>query len=565
MNIIISHFLDQIYILFKNSASLYTNEIKKIMQLPSWKFNYKSKLYPNYEEYCTSEIFLNEILNLFPKNKYYYDDKIINKINYSNKEKLILKNKISNELFNKLRDYQQKDAEMMLNKERIINANDVGLGKSLEALATAEALQNEYTKCIIICPASIKFSAWAEEIKKHLNKSYTVINGTEKSRLKKYDENNYYLIVNYDLIWRDKDIQKLKKIVETNKCILIADEAHYLKNITSNRTKSFNLLANRSDRLILITGTPLMNSPEELYSLFKLINSGIFYNKQLFLENFCNIDFWGKVSSIKKEKKEQLKQIIATHSFRRKIQDTLDMPEITFQTREVELTTEQKKMYKEAKEELKVLLSNDTEINIINALTKIQRLKQIATGCFTIDKDNLSSNKITELEKILEEITQNENKVVIFSFYRSTVEILREKLKKYNPAFTIGGMTADQKYDQMKKFQDNENCKAMIITASGAEGITLTAGNYFIFVDKMWNPAKNRQLYGRIWRFGQQKRCVVISLISKNTVDSYIEKVLKDKQQMFDEIIEGIDGGILNNREQFLKLSKEVINFKEEE
>lgn len=546
------------------------------------------------------------------------------------------------EQYGLLMHHQKVGALKILQRDGILIADMMGLGKTLTALFGL-VVDPSIKKTLIVCPSTMKF-VWQKEIQQWFpGKKISVINGNAQQRFQQYSSPADFIIVSFDLIRRPEDIAMIEflsnngsyeyttidcgknkycsipiyphqekdnsfeyllswdvKISRKEKDIktllleysgeplfkvannalvfdaLIVDEAHHIKSASSQQTKAINSIAKNINKKVLLTGTPIMNKVEEIWSLLNLIQPYKFPNFWAFRNQYCimkqiQTKTGKKINLIVGYKNlDNLQKKMSEVMLRRNKMDTLkDLPAKTYEVREVELSKEQKKLYKEFKEEISVWIEESgKEIKVQQALDKMMRLKQVAISPELFGGTDKSS-KLDELENIVEEIVSNGSKVIIFSQFKKATYIILKRLEKMGyknkqVAYISGDVEMQvsskakekgktDRMEEIKRFQEDPDCKIFVgVIDACKEGITLTAANYVVFVDKKWTPADNQQAEDRAHRKGQINPVTIISLIASDTIEEYIEEKLKDKTALFDQLI----GGTLNHQNTLREVKK---------
>jgi SNF2 family DNA or RNA helicase len=532
------------------------------------------------------------------------------------------------EQYEQLMFHQKVGIARILQKDAILIADMMGLGKTLTAIYGV-AVDPSVKKTLVICPSTMKY-VWQKEIHQWFpDKKISVVDGPAKLRFQQYAAPVEFVVVSYDLVRRAEDqamiaylsghgpysydsvrgktgsffnipvypeqsgandfsynlsweIKKGKKLLDTKEMPLeysgervfgkqtpalrfdavILDEAHHVKNPTSEQTRAVQNFIKIPKR-ILLTGTPIMNKVEELWALLNFISPYQFPNFYAFRNKYCvmkeiKTKDGRKINLVVAYKNlDYLQKKLSEIMLRRNKSDTLkDLPEKTYETRDIELSPEQWKLYREFANEISVWIEeSETEIQVHQALDKMLRLKQVAISP-ELFGGTTKSSKLDELEDIVDEITSNEQKVIIFSQFKKATEIILERLKKRgysqkNIAYISGDVAMKvsdaaiksgktDRMEEIRRFQENDDCKIFVgVIDACKEGITLTAANYVVFVDKKWTPADNEQATDRAHRKGQKNPVTVISLIAKNTIEEYIEEKLRDKMDLFDQVVNG--------------------------
>lgn len=440
--------------------------------------------------------------------------------------------------------HQAEGIRTMARMSSFLLADEMGLGKSLQSLTVA-AIDWELgfaSRGIIVAPASLKWN-WEAEIAEHTNFSCMVLNGTPKEREMQLEEfrNNGcdWLIVNYE--------QVTAHLAELNKLrfdIAIFDEAHYLKNPKAKRTKaSLDLVAPRS---FVLTGSPVLNRVDELWALLHRIDKDSFPTYWKFVNRYA---VWGGYKDkeiVGLKHKEELNEIIANYMIRRLKADVLDLPDKQYIKVLVDLHPEQAKLYKQATDELKLVLPDSPDpMELENAMTRMLRLKQICGTTATLTDDDHSYKLDAATEKAIE-LIGNGHPVVTFSQFRKVQSAFLYRLDGAGiRTFYLNGDTPPE--DRVPTVQAWAECgePAVIVCASQVAGVGLnmTHARHEFFLDKLYVPKLNEQCADRCHRIGADltQPVQIYEFICRNTVEQRIEQILRKKEKLFDTLIEDSD------------------------
>jgi Superfamily II DNA/RNA helicases, SNF2 family len=277
------------------------------------------------------------------------------------------------------------------------------------------------------------------------------------------------------------------------------------------------------------------------------------YNYYTFQQRFCVLDRFGRVAQYKNV--GEFKTLLQSNMLRRLKTQVLDLPPVISKPVYVELTSAQKKLYKEVELADEAYEFEDLEFeDIPSELAKYARLMQVAESTEIVGgaKGKQGSAKLTALEELLEEIVERGEKAVVFTRSKRFCNIMYEYFKdRYNPAIIHGdipsqakaGEEVSERQRQADKFQEDETCKVVFcVTSAAREGVTLTAGNNLIFTSKDWSPSYVSQAIGRVWRFGQDGgetgSINVYTIIARGTIDERVEQLLDEKQFVIDSTVE---------------------------
>ena len=437
--------------------------------------------------------------------------------------------------------YQKEGIKFLASNKNAILADDMGLGKTLQAISAAVLVKGK--KVLIICPSSAKYN-WAEEINKFApNAGYIVVDGNKSERQKMLLTKSkiMFYIINYDALLSLLDIVQVLKID-----IIILDEAHRIKNRQAKRTKAVRKI--NAPYKFLLTGTPLMNRIDELWSLLKFIQPNQWPGYDTFVKQYCEKGGYQNREIIAPKNIDELKNKMNPIMLRRRKDEVLkDLPEKIYQDCYIDLDPKTMSIYKQAENEARAYITQNKSIAINGIFAKLTRLKQIAVAPEILGAQHQSA-KVIECEKIVDEILSTDGKVIIYSQFKDVTTHLETLFNKKGISLVHinGSVSARDRQILVNEFQNNNECKIFLgTTQSCKEALTLTAANYVIFMDKLWNPQDNRQAADRAYRIGQKNTVNIISLIAKNTIEERIEKTLMNKQDLFDMVIENDDGALI--------------------
>lgn len=450
-----------------------------------------------------------------------------------------------------------------LQNDRWLLGDEMGLGKTKQSIdiAVAKKLAKGYKHCLIICGVNGLKWNWKNEVVTHSNETAYILGQREKAGKLKVEGNkakiedlqnldridSYFLITNVEAL-RSEELNNLliKYCKDKTIGMIICDECHKMKNPTSQQGKAFLKL--QADTMIAMTGTPLMNTPLDLYIILKWLG----YEKHAFYsfkKHHCVMGGFGGYEILGYRYLDELEERLNEIMLRRKKEDVLDLPEKTYIDEYVEMSTKQKQIYDEVTADVKM---NIDQIKIApNPLASLIRMRQ-ATGYTGILSSTIQeSAKLDRMEELVEESIENKKKVVIFSNWTQMTDAIIQRLTKYKCGL-ITGQTKDE--ERQKVVDDFQNGKLDVVIGSiGAcgTGITLTAGTIEIFMDEPWNRANKEQAEDRCHRVGTKENVTIYTLLCKNTIDEKIHELVYKKGAMADMLIDG----------QSAKISSEVLEY----
>lgn len=506
-------------------------------------------------------LYLDRLLNS-NSNLVINSDQNYNKL-IENIENLDEETKIPKDMEPILRDYQKLGFKWLKALDNYhfggILADDMGLGKTIQILSVIldyveQNSENKRTS-IVVAPSSLTLN-WYNEAQKFAKKlKVMVINGEAIERKNKINNlSNYDLVItSYDLLKRDMDTYK-----ELNYQFryIIADEAQYIKNNNTKNAKAIKLI--EADTKFALTGTPIENSLNELWSIFDFIMPGYLFSYKKFKQNY--------EMPISRENDERtlnkLKMLIEPFVLRRTKKEVLkELPNKATSVLNNEMTEEQEKIYlsylaqarDELSEEIEEKGFEQTRIKILALLT---RLRQICCHpSLFISNYKGESGKLNQCIELVKDGIDSGHKILLFSGYTSMFEIIEKELKKNNINYLklTGKTKVSDRLELINEFNTNEEIKVFLISLkAGGTGINLTSADMVIHYDPWWNLSVENQATDRTHRIGQTKKVQVYKLITKNSIEEKIYDLQKRKEELIDNML-STDTKFIN------KLSKEDI------
>ena len=462
--------------------------------------------------------------------------------------------------------HQLEGVEYGLKYDRWFLGDEQGLGKSKQVIdiAVARKVMYGYRFCLIVCGVNTLKWNWVNEIHTHSKEDAYILGqrrkgtkiriGSTKDKLEDlklmYDikePHPYFIITNVES-FRDKNIadtiSDLCKKGIIGMCA--ADEMHKMKNPTAQQTKGF--LKCLPYCRIGMTGTPLMNSPMDLYVILKWLGyeSHAFYS---FKQHYCVMGGYGGYEIVGYKNLDQLTAQVREIMLRRLKSEVLDLPEKIYVDDIVEMDGRQAVMYKEVEAGLKADYING-DIDLTNPLSALIRLRQ-TTGYPGILSDEITeSAKLDRMEELVENCTSNDEKVLIFSNWTQMTDAICNKLKSEgHKVGVITGETPDSSRQEIVDvFQNSSDLKVLVGTIGAmGTGLTLTAATTVIFLDEPWNKALFDQAVDRAHRIGQKNNITIYSIMCKDTIDERIHNLIYKKGAMSDAII---DGKVVGNKNE---------------
>ena len=446
-------------------------------------------------------------------------------------------------------DYQLDGIKFGLTHDSFLLLDMPGLGKTAQIIHIAEEryVRGEIHHCLVICGVNTLKSNWKNEIEKHSNFGATILGektskrgnvsiGSVKERVdhlyRKIEE--LFIITNIETI-RSKEVVEAIKNSPNEIDMIVVDEIHCAKSPTSQQGENLLKLSNVPYK-IGATGTLIMNNPLDSYLPLKWIGAErAGYTK--FKGFYCI--FGGQFHNIINGFKhlEELKGQIESNSLRR-LKDKLDLPPKTIVNEFVDMGDRQQKFYQDIEKGVSTEVDK-VQLTQSSLLALVSRLRE-ATACPSmLTSEQIDSAKVDRAIDLIEQITSIGKKVVVFSTFKETVNVLYDKLKDSNPLICTGD-TKDSDIEKRKTlFNEDESKKIMLCTwQKMGTGQTLTAASYAIFIDTPWTSAVYQQAQDRVHRIGTKENVTIYHLITKGTIDERVLEILNDKEAIGDFIVD---------------------------
>jgi SNF2 family DNA or RNA helicase len=457
--------------------------------------------------------------------------------------------------------YQTEGVLFCTTAGRSILADDMGLGKTIQAISMAQ-LMHEYfhvQKVLIICPTSLKYQ-WQSEIEKFTTVSVKVIEGNFLNRQQLYREEGYlYKIASYHMAVND-----LELINEYQPDLIILDEAQRIKNWQTKVSQSIKKL--RSKYALVLTGTPLENKLQELYSLVQFVNPLLLGSLYNFISQHEQQDEAGRVIGYRDLHliKEKLKDILLRRTKKQVLQQ---LPARIDKNLFVEITQEQKAMHNDYGEAVKRLVHRWQKMGFLSEedrqrlLLTLNLMRMVCNSTYIIDQQTNHQTKLDELFSVLEEVLQTgDEKIVIFSQWERftrliALELDRLKIGYANLNGTVPGNKRKALFD---RFNNDTGCRVFLSTDAGGVGLNLQSGSYLFNMDLPWNPAVLEQRIARIYRHGQKKNVNIINFVAQHTIEHGMLSKLKFKTALSEGILDNGEANIFIGDSKFNVFMKSV-------
>ncbi|MEA5594606.1 DEAD/DEAH box helicase [Rivularia sp. UHCC 0363] len=448
-----------------------------------------------------------------------------------------------------LRPYQRRGMSWLSFLERwglgACLADDMGLGKTIQFIAFLLHLQEQEAlekPTLLVCPTSV-LGNWEREVKKFApNLKVLQYHGDKRPKGKAFQKavnDTNIVITSYSLVHRD-----LKLLQDVSWQIIALDEAQNVKNPEAKQSQAVRQL--EPEFRIALTGTPVENRLQELWSIMDFLNPGYLGTRQFFQRRFAMpIEKYGDTSSL-----SQLRSLVQPFILRRLKTDRdiiQDLPEKQEMTVFCGLTPEQAKLYQKVVEDSLAQIDDAEGLQrrgmILGLLVK---LKQICNHpAQYLKKDTLDkhdSAKLQRLEEMLEEVILNGDRALIFTQFAEWGKLLKPYLEKYfnrEALFLYGSTTQKKREEMIDRFQhDPQGPPIMILSLkAGGVGLNLTRANHVFHFDRWWNPAVENQATDRVFRIGQTKNVQVHKFVCTGTLEEKIHDMIESKKQLAEQVV----------------------------
>ena len=464
-----------------------------------------------------------------------------------------------------------------LEHESFLLGDDQGLGKTKEIidLAMCRKQTDGLKHCLIICGINGNKYNWADEVKIHsredswiLGTRFTkrppikMIEGSTKDKME--DLNNvphqFFWITNIETLrggsFKEKQgkrtvirfpiAEKIQELCDRGIIGMIAfDEAHKAKNPDSQQGKALLSIDCKGPK-IPMSGTFVLNNPLDLYLPLRWsgFETHSFY---AYKQHYCKMGGFGGKEIVGYKNLDELRSMVSKVMLRRVKGDVLDLPPKVHTIEWVDAYPEQKSLYKDVRDQVR---DNIDKVKVHpDPLSEMLRLRQVTGYPGILSSTVTKSAKMDRMEELVEDEVSVGGKAIIFSNWSEMTNVIRNKLKKYNPAYITGEVGSVQRMEEKDRFQNDPNCKVMIGTIGAlGTGFTLTAAQLVIFVDEPWNRGIKDQAEDRAYRIGTRGTVRIVTILTRDTVDEGVYNLVQKKGKMADLLVDGkVDGKNVDN------------------
>ena len=472
-------------------------------------------VYPDAEEYIQQQLFTQRMTEL------------VKQIRKDPKQHPLRTSLLKVELL----PYQMDGVAFAAGAGRAILADDMGLGKTIQGVGVAELLAREagIKRVLVICPTSLK-SQWRNEIHRFSNRTEQLVMGRAEDRAAQYHDGAFFTICNYEQVLRD-----IMPIESAKWDLIILDEGQRIKNWEAQTTRIVKSLKSRF--ALVLSGTPLENRLDELYSVVQFIDGRHLGPGFRFFNRYRVTDEKGFVLGYKHldELREKLKPILLRRTRDRVMKD---LPPRNTQFIHIPPTEEQKILHRT---NLRIVASITrksyiSEMDLLKLRQALLMCRMTADSTFLVDKQAPGySTKLDTLDELFEQLfVEGDHKAVVFSEWTRMLDLIEPLLKKRKVPFVRLEGKIPQKDRQriVNEFQTNPKCKVFLSTNAGSTGLNLQAADTVVNVDLPWNPAVLEQRIARAHRMGQKRPVNVFILVTQETMEEQLLTTIGQKKEL---------------------------------
>lgn len=436
--------------------------------------------------------------------------------------------------------YQKQGMLHLAFKGRALLADEMGLGKTVQAIAAAELLRQLglVRRVLVVAPTSLK-GEWEDQLEHFAGLHALPVYGPRAERLRHYAEEHPYLLTSYEQV--RIDVEDINRLYVPD--LVVLDEAQRIKNWPTRTAKTIKRL--QSPYAFVLTGTPLENRIEELYSLVEFVDPHVLGSLFRFQREYLEMSPDNEVRPVRLD---ALHRTVSGVMLRRRKSDVEDaLPERTDKNYLVPMASEQRRRYAEQEYEAATIVA----IMKRRPLRKeeFERL-QIVLGCmrmlcdtpYILDRECRDCPKLEELEHVLDDVFADDSaKVIVFSEWVRMLDLVKELLKAKGIAFAehTGRVPPRDRRAQIHRFRDDPACRVFLSSEAGGTGLNLQVANVVVNLDLPWNPAKLEQRIARAWRKHQRRTVRVLNLVTENSIEQAMLGKLAYKAALAESVLDG--------------------------
>jgi SNF2 family DNA or RNA helicase len=424
-------------------------------------------------------------------------------------------------------------------------ADEMGLGKTAQALAACAWLARTagLARVLVVCPASVKHQ-WVAEARRFLDQpTVAVIEGPRARREEAWRGDAFLTVVNYELLRQDVD---LATGAPARFGLVVLDEAQRIKDWRARTSEAVKRLGRAVPRAFVLTGTPLSNDLDELYSVMQFVDPRVLGPLWSFNERYFAFDASGRVLGYRHL--DEVRRKIAPVLLRRTREEVqLELPEVVESTRLIEMTREQRALHAERAAVVARLVETLRGRPLLppereRLLGALATMRMACDSLFVLDRRTKTAPKLDELVAILREVAiAGGRKVLVFSEWERMTALAAARLDAERIGYVRlhGGVPSGQRGALVERFTQDPACRVFLSTDAGGVGLNLQAASVVVHLDLPWSPARLDQRLGRALRIGQRATVQVVRLVAQGTIEERLLDTLARKRALLDAVIAG--------------------------
>lgn len=437
--------------------------------------------------------------------------------------------------------YQREGVLHLAFTERALLGDEMGLGKTVQAVAACELLRRlrGIERVLVVSPVSLK-AEWEEQIGKFTGLPARIVMGRRPERLRQYRERSFFYLTNYEQILADgEDVQRL-----VAPDVVILDEAQRIKNWRTKTAQAVKRLESRY--AFVLTGTPLENRIDDVYSIVQFLDPTVFGPLFRFNRDFYDLDDRGRPVAYKNlgELHRRLKPVLLR---RRKDEVEDQLPGRTVNTYFVPMAPEQATRYEEYSAMVARLLAQAKRRPLTpEEFDRLQQwlacMRMLCDTPYILDPECRVCPKLGELEEVLgEHLDEDGLKILVFSEWERMLKLVRELAEEMEVGYAwhTGSVPQRERREEIRRFKSDPECRLFLSTDSGSVGLNLQAAGMVVNLDLPWNPARLEQRIARAWRKHQRRSVQVIHLVTEHSIEHRMLHVLADKRALAEGVLDG--------------------------
>lgn len=430
--------------------------------------------------------------------------------------------------------HQERGTQFLRERTAAALFDEQGLGKSKQLIdaIVQDIAHGVLDGALIICPNILK-TTWGEEIEHHCDLRYAIFGAGKKARREAFRSlKAAFYVINYESV--AAELISLRALLRFKRMALVLDESHRIKSPTAKVTRAVHALRRDAAKRYIMTGTPVANKPEDLWSQLFFLDDGSTLGPTFdeFKKRHCSNS--GGYTRI-----EEVRDRLTTISLRREKEGTVKLPPKTVTRIPVGLTGQQRSMYEQLRKELAIWVRNLSGEEVLaqadNILSRLVRLAQLASNPALLDTSYTElPSKFETLERLLPlYLSDPSSKAIVWTSFVPNIPTLVSRFHHLRPVTLYGDMDGSSRDAAVAAFKRDTEVRLLIANPAAArEGLTLTEANTAIYTDRTFNLVDFLQSQDRIHRMSQKRPCEIVLLIAEKTIDEFIDFSLAQKHRL---------------------------------